>query len=175
MPSFAPTDRLLRVSKATKSKLEAWREGVSLERDTGRTLSELHHRATADRVNMAIECRRRADRMIKLRPTMYRDAISRHYYAMYHAARALVYYTYGGDDHEAHLKLPQKIPDGMQNSSIWKNTLKNARDLRNRADYEAYPKSDAAWRVEAVDLQTNARDFIDACRAYLIQKGCQYL
>jgi uncharacterized protein (UPF0332 family) len=106
---------------------------------------------------------------------MYRLAVSRYYYAMYHAMRAAAYKYYGGDDHEEHRTLPGKAPDDMPNSALLGNALKNARERRNAADYEPYPKSNAAWMTDATDLRSSARLMLTDVRNYLRVKGCRFI
>ena len=106
---------------------------------------------------------------------MHRDAISRYYYSLYHAFRAVAYFANDGDDFEEHSKLPTGIPDDFPNADTWRNNLKDARLTRNRADYNAYPKSDGAWRYDCERVATISAPAIAACRDYLAGKGCQYL
>jgi hypothetical protein len=58
---------------------------------------------------------------------------------------------------------------------LWENSLKSARQLRNAADYDTYPKSENAWRTQALALEQQAEDLIDLSLAYLRSKGCQYI
>jgi uncharacterized protein (UPF0332 family) len=98
--------------------------------------------------------------------------VGRSYYAMYHAVRAVVFLAYGGDDHEAHAKLPGQLPADFSDRTNWENTLKSARFDRNRADYDPYPRTDAAFRTTALETCRAATDLIQECRAYLRGKGC---
>lgn len=173
MARFADPDALLRTSKAEKKLLDSWKEGVNLQERTGRSLEELRNRATADRLALAVDFRRRGDRLIALPRPHYRDAVSRFYYAMYHAMRATIYFVHGGDDYEEHAKLPGKTPPDLQNGALWQNALKDARTVRNAADYDPYPKADTAWRGDAVRLSGQAEDLLTLCSQYLLGKGCQ--
>jgi len=94
-------------------------------------------------------------------------AVSRSYYAMYHAMRAAAFVFHGGDDHQEHQTLPGKAPDDMQTRDLWSNKLKDARERRNAADYDPYPKSETAWRLPALDLVAEARRFVGEVRTYL--------
>lgn len=170
---FAPRERLLRVAKAKRSLLESWAEGVNLQEATGRTLEELRHRATADRIELAVRLVRRAEQLVNLEQN--RDAISRAYYSMYHSWRALAFFETRGDDNDDHLTLPKFQPGGFQNATLWQNRLKVARESRNRADYEAYPKAESAWRNEAAARYAEADELVRLCRAYLRARGCRYL
>lgn len=152
-----------------------WSDGVSLEARSGRTLQELRHRCTADRFTLALDCRRRALALSQQQPPMFRDAASRSYYATYHALRAVVYFVECGDDHSGHSDLQQRIPADFPEVDTWKNNLKVARETRNRADYNLYPKADSAWKVDRDLLAVIADDAITTVRAYLKEKGCSYL
>lgn len=113
--------------------------------------------------------------MLKMRPPLYRDAVSRYYYSMYHAMRAVVFYVEYGDDYQAHSELPNRTPTDFTNASSWQNTLKDARERRNAVDYEPYPKSDAAIRKTAEAMRSQAADLIRESRSYLKIKGCSHL
>ncbi|MBI1927864.1 hypothetical protein HYR99_26945 [Candidatus Poribacteria bacterium] len=110
--------------------------------------------------------------MLKSKPPLYRNAISRYYYSMYHAMRACVFVFHGGDDYQEHSKLQSHIPNDFPTGSNWKNILKNARELRNRADYEPYPKSNTTWKQYALSLKNDADLFLSSTRTYLQNKGC---
>ena len=172
---FANQGRLLRVSEGTARETVLWAEGVSLERDTGRSLDELRDRAASDRLLLAVACAKRAAVMMGLAPPHNRDAVSRAYYAMYHAWRALALYTSGGDDFQEHKKLPDFEPPGFENVALWQNALKEAREARNRSDYQPYPKAESAWRGEAEERFAQATELVRLCRAYLREKGCRYV
>jgi len=68
---------------------------------------------------------------------------------MYHALRACAFLFHEGDDYQEHSKLPLQIPKDFDVGIDWQNKLKKARLARNKADYEAYPKSDRAWETIA--------------------------
>jgi uncharacterized protein (UPF0332 family) len=172
---YAPPATLTRVLKAQKRDLSAWREGLYLERSSGRSLDELRSRGTADRLGLAVRFRRQADRMLKLQPPLYRDAVSRYYYSMYHAMRAVVFYVEHGDDYQEHSELPKRTPKDFADASLWQNALKDARERRNAVDYEPYPKSDAAARKTAEAMQSQAADLIRQSRSYLKARGCSHL
>ena len=136
--SSAISAELARVSKASNLTLLAYREGVSLEARTKLTIEQLRHQASADRLSLADSFVVTASKLVRSRPAQHRSAISRYYYAMYHAARATVFFVHEGDDHEAHSVLPTKFPSDFPQASYWQNELKFARFRRNEADYEHY-------------------------------------
>ena len=171
MPQVLRDDRLNRLIRATNEQINYWKEGVSLQKDSGRTIPELISKAAADRWYFAYEHRHDANKLLKSIPPLYRNAISRYYYSMYHAMRACVFVFHGGDDYQEHSKLPSHIPKDFPPGTPWSNMLKDARDLRNRADYEPYPKSNMAWKSDALNLKKNADLFLFTARTYLQSKG----
>lgn len=175
MAEFAPPTTLLRLAKAERRQLLAWREGIHLEESTGRSLEELRQRSTADRWQLARVFRRQGDHMTSAQPPLYRGALSRFYYSMYHSMRAVVFFAEEGDDYQAHAKLPSYTPKDFPQASFWQNALKDARTRRNAADYDAYPKSDKAYQPGALELQSHATELEKLSRAYLKSKGCGHL
>lgn len=172
MPNILPRDRLKRIAQAECGTISAWKEGISLERDSGKNLQELLCVVARDRWFLARSHRSHATKLVQARPPQYRSAVSRYYYAMYHAMRACAYIFHEGDDHQEHSKLPLNIPKGFDNTVDWQNKLKDARLARNRADYEAYPKSDQAWRKVALAIKADADLLLTTARQYLKMKGC---
>lgn len=175
MARFADPEILKRVSEAESKLIGRWAEGLTLENRSGKTLLELRHRAAADRVDLAVRFLRRAEALESGEPPQYRDAISRYYYAAYHAFRAAAYHEHGGDDHQEHSALPSHLPDGIPNQDQWRNDLKDARLTRNRADYEVFPKSDTAWQDDCMRVADIARRSIPVVRSFLRAEGCQYV
>lgn len=172
MPRILPNVRLLRISEAPSNRIADWKEGVSIEHDSAHTLSQLALLTAADRFNLAFEHKRHANKLLSLPRPLYRSAVSRYYYAMYQALRACLYLSHEGDDHQEHSKLPQFIPKDFAPGEDWQTKLKNARMMRNRADYDPYPKSDMAFRFDAVSLKGDADRLLVLARDYLRSKGC---
>jgi len=172
MPSRLPRKRLLRISQAKKSDVSSWMEGVSIEQASGETVSKVILSVAADRWGLGFEQRRQANKLMTTRPPLYRNAVSRYYYAMYHAMRACCYVSHGGDDHQDHRELPQHIPGDFAPAEDWQSKLKNARTVRNQADYDPYPKSDRAFRTYALALKNDADRLLTLTRNYLRSKGC---
>lgn len=175
MPAYAPRETLQRVSIAKKRDINHWNEARYLENQSGRSIDDLWQRAIADRWDLANSFRRNADRMMAVTPPLYRDAISRYYYAMYHAMRSVVFFSERGDDYEQHSALPGRTPSDLDEAERWQNVLKDARERRNAADYDAYPKSASAYRTTAQDLQTVSASFLAVTRDYLRKKGCAHI
>jgi uncharacterized protein (UPF0332 family) len=172
MPRFAPPKHLLRVGKGTKAEIDRWKEGSYLEGNTGKTIQELAFRAAADRFALAATFLRQAKRLNRDAPGLYRSAVSRCYYSMYHAMRAAVYVVHGGDDFQEHKVLPGNAPVDLTDHAVWSNALKSARERRNAADYDPYPKSESSWRSDAVALESQASNFLREVKSYLKGKGC---
>ena len=171
MAQVLSNNRLNRLATAANKQIKDWKEGVSLQNDSGQPLPQLIITVAADRWRLAYEHRHNANKLLKSKPPLYRSAISRYYYSMYHAMRACAFVYHQGDDHEEHKKLPMRIPDDFTPGPNWQNMLRNARELRNRADYEPYPKSNIMWRQDAFDLKTDADLFLSTSQAYLKNKG----
>ena len=109
MPRATSSD-LLFVSKGSKERLDTLAAGVSLAERTGYSIRTLRGKAVSDRLKLAYLILKRAENSIIGPTPACRTAVSRAYYAMYHAARGLSYFVHGGDDYEAHIKLPANIP-----------------------------------------------------------------
>jgi uncharacterized protein (UPF0332 family) len=173
MPKILHRKRYLRVSTAHSATIQNWKEGVSLAQDSGKTVEQLLAKTAADRWALASSQFAQGRQLMNLSSPLYRSAISRYYYSMYHAMRACVFMSNSGDEHEEHSKLPLHIPPAFDPSGRdWQTKLKSARLDRNRADYEPYPKSNGAWRKTALGLQSDAADLLKLARQFLLSKGC---
>ena len=173
MPQVLHDNRLNRLVTAPNKQIKDWKEGVSLQNDSGQVISQLISDAAANRWRFAYEHRHNANKLLKSKPPLYRSAISRFYYSMYHAIRACVFVSHQGDDYERHSDLLKynKL-SGFPSNLNWQNILKDARELRNRADYDPYPKSNIAWKQDALDLKKDADLLLSTTRTYLQNKGC---
>jgi uncharacterized protein (UPF0332 family) len=172
MPAILNPDRLKRISQAKAECVQNWKEGVSLETASGKTIEGLLCYVAADRWRLAYGMRKHANRLLTNSPPQYRSSVSRYYYCMYHALRACAFIHHKGDDFEEHSVLPLKLPGDFDPGGNWQNRLKNARLLRNRADYDAYPKSDKAWGRDALAIRSEANEVLFKARVYLTGKGC---
>jgi hypothetical protein len=90
---------------------------------------------------------------------------------MYQAMRAAVYIAHGGDDHEEHSKLPSHVPTDFPEQD-WQTRLKDARLVRNDADYDPYPVANRDWAKRAKTMKNEAEILLRLTRAYLNGKGC---
>ena len=110
---------------------------------------------------------------LRTSPARHRDSISRSYYAMYHAARAVVYLAHQGDDHQEHDQLYKAIPSDFPDVEVWKNELKDARLKRNEADYEFFSETMGSFRPASGLLFDKATEFDVICTDYLRNRGCE--
>jgi len=163
--------RLQRIATLDSSLLGSMREGVAHEQISKLTLDVLVREAADERFRMARQHYRDAETLHTASPPAYRSAISRYYYAFYHAARATAFIARSGDDYEAHSSLWKGIPDELPNVADWRIKLKDARLLRNQADYDPYPKDPTFWDTEAATLRDTTRDFMLLATSYLKANG----
>ena len=163
---------LLLVSKGSIEAIGHFRLGAHLVTTSGLSIDDLAAIACRDRFQFAQKTLRAAKGALSTNPAQNRLGLGRAYYAMYHAARALVFFKHLGDDHEAHSELPRHLPKDFPNRAAWENTLKIARLERNRAGYDPYPKSDASFATSAQSVLSDAQQFLAAVKKYLIKEGC---
>jgi uncharacterized protein (UPF0332 family) len=174
--SISPREAaLLRISKADKKTLGIFAEGIYLGSYSSNRLSDLQQESCVGRLELAKHFLLAGDRSIRARPADYRTAISRYYYSMYHGVRSVVFFAFGGDDHESHSTLSKHLPNDFTDSAQWQNALKDARSYRNEADYEPYPSDRRVWRASAAHLSAQAPTLLRLCEEYLKKKGCAYL
>ncbi|MGW0494956.1 HEPN domain-containing protein [Streptomyces sp. NPDC003007] len=132
-------------------------------------MAQLLQQVVVDRLLLAGEHLRAGDHL--LFGTQYRSAISRHYYAMYHGARAIVFAENRGDDYERHSILPRNLPPTLPNSATRESELTDARLLRNQADYDAYPLNESEWEADARALAVTAANFLQECESFASMNG----
>ena len=164
--------RFLRVSEANKEMIQNWKEGISLQATLRKDISDILKVTAIDRWKLANLHKTHANRLMTKNFHQYRTAVSRYYYAMYHAMRACIFIYHQGDDYESHSNIPNGIPPDFPSAAIWKIKFKDARLTRNKADYEPYPKTDKAWRSRALQIKQDADDLIKISKIYLQNKGC---
>ncbi len=92
--------------------------------------------------------------------------VSRCYYAMYHAARAVVLHVRRADldDHE---RLPAAL--GQCLGRPYGDMLGRGREARNQVDYSPYPPADL--RQQALAVVSDAELLLAACREGLRKRG----
>lgn len=90
---------------------------------------------------------------------------------MYHSARAIVFASVLGDDYERHSVLHDKLPDTMPAVEARSIELKEAKLLRNEADYDAYPVLSAEWSLDARAIAVSAANFVQECESFALTTG----
>jgi len=178
LPSLAtrrPRQVRSEIAEATRSKLLLLRT-VEADIVAGITTTQMTFAAARERLRLADGLLSVGNRLLawaSSRQDIFcaRSAIARYYYAMFQAARAVVFIDVGGDDYNAHQELPKKLPNSFPNRAYWVNELKNARLRRNDADYDPYPNTFANWLPHALNSQTVATDFVRVADAYLTLRG----
>ncbi len=166
-------EELLKLLKCKKSDLDRMRDGVRIEALLGHTLNALIVQGATDRYVLAKTFLASAKKEHASRPGRFRDAISRSYYAMYHAARAAAYLNKGGDDYEHHSKVSSGLPPTLANLGIWQNEFNDARLRRNEADYDPYPQSHPQFANVSRTQYTIAAAFLQEVGNYLRAEGCR--
>jgi uncharacterized protein (UPF0332 family) len=165
----AHESELAKITRTKREKLLVWQEGAQYALLTGLDILKLCELACVDRIEFAtwfLEGARYA-----VTTPSYRLVLNRSYYAMYHAARAVVFFVHGGDDHERHSELPSKLPKDFPNRPQWESDLTGARVRRNEADYGPYPKDEAQFSTAAQDQLLLAERFLPLAVSYLRIKG----
>lgn len=131
--------------------------------------NQLLQQVVSDRLLLAGGHLRAGDAL--LFATQYRSAISRFYYAMYQAARAIAFAEIKGDDYERHYILPRKLPATIDNPVMREAELVDARLLRNQADYDIYPINESDWETDARALSATAANFVRMCESFALTNG----
>lgn len=166
MPVVTSTDLvLLHIATSKSADISALPKG-------GRypfPIAQLLRQVVMDRLLLAGEHLRAGDHL--LFSSQYRSAISRHYYAMYHGARAIVFAENRGDDYERHNVLPRNLPANLPNAATRETELIDARLLRNQADYDAYPLNESDWEADARALAVTAANFLQDCESFASENG----
>lgn len=173
MPLSALEREIQALIKFEKSKITLIKNGVRIEQVCGRPIDELVVEGCVVRFRLARNFLDAAGRLRRMKPPLHRNSISRSYYSMYHAARAISYLTTPGDDHQDHKDLHKGVPEDFPNKEQWKNDLKSARLQRNEADYEPYPNLEAEFGDISRAQLAVATSFLAASELYLAGKGCQ--
>ena len=70
---------MLRLGQAPKDLIGHWKEGVSLERDSGSTIEQLCLAVAAGRWLLAYDFRRHGNALLTRTPPLFRSVISRYY------------------------------------------------------------------------------------------------
>jgi uncharacterized protein (UPF0332 family) len=164
---------LLLICKGDAKSIQNFGFGIYAHNKYGHDLDALLEQATRDRFQFAQENLKWARSALSGSDPKFRMGLARAYYAMYHAARAVVFLVERGDDFQAHSELPKHLPQNFPNRAQWENNLKNARLERNRADYDPYPKADRTFSDASKLILQSAENFLPLARRYLVQRGCR--
>ena len=100
----------------------------------------------------------------------HRVAVCRSYYAMYQAARSVVF-AHAREDIDDHIKLPQNLPDDFPNRQHWVERLRFWRVKRNDLDYSPYISADDKLEELRVAGTKEAIEFCRLARAYVEKRG----
>ncbi|WP_329187317.1 hypothetical protein [Streptomyces sp. NBC_01428] len=159
MPTVTLTDQmLLHISTSKSATISALPVGGSkYPFPTAQLLQQI----VSDRLLLSGGHLRAGDAL--LFATQYRSAISRFYYAMYQAARAIAFAETKGDDHERHNILPRNLPPGIDSPVVREAELMDARLLRNQADYDIYPINESDWENPMLGLFQQRRPTLSRC------------
>ncbi|MET8715881.1 hypothetical protein ABZV52_22275 [Streptomyces sp. NPDC004735] len=167
MPAVTLADQmLLHISTSKSATISALPSGGS---KYPFPTAQLLQQVVSDRLLLAGGHLRAGDAL--LFSSQYRSAISRFYYAMYQAARAIAFAETKGDDHERHNILPRKLPAALGNLPVREAELVDARLLRNQADYDVYPVSEPDWEQDARGLSATAANFVQTCESFALTNG----
>lgn len=166
MPQITLVDRMLLAVSTTRI--------VGIAALTGHSrypfpVSEMVSKTLGDRLALSGISLGSGDELLRM--GHHRSSISRHYYAMYHAARAVTFAFHGGDDFERHTDLPRNLPSSLDDPSRREQELTAARLLRNQADYDPYPSAVSEWEADARQIAATAADFCRACENLARSEG----
>lgn len=162
-------DAVNRITKLHTSQINEIKYGEHIYNLGGSAV--LQKAAVRERMALSSKMLKNAKILLKMGSGFSRSTISRAYYSLYHCSRAVVYYYYSGDDHEAHSKISTKLPLDFPNRSYWANQIKAARLIRNQADYEPYPAKDSFLFQDAMNLTSDSEKLSIVSRQYLKLKG----
>lgn len=163
------------VAEARRSQLRLL-DVVAPDIVAGHSVVAMRGVAARDRIQLANGFLGTADALLRRavrqsEATSARSAISRYYYAMFQAARAVVFIAHQGDDHNDHQELPKRLPHQFPQRTYWVNQLKDARIARNEADYGPYPKVHTGWIAQGRQLKVEAHNFVALADGHLTTLG----
>jgi uncharacterized protein (UPF0332 family) len=165
MPTLTITDSVLlyvgTLTQANITSIPSGRYSLPMPRMIGQI--------TSDRLWLAGDQIKAGDHLVL--NGEFRSAISRHYYAMYHSARAIAFAHHGGDDFQSHHNLPRNLPSSLTDVLLRETQLNDARLLRNQADYDPYPSKQHEWEADARALGVVASEFVNACEDFALVNG----
>ncbi len=95
-----------------------------------------------------------------------RNVISRNYYAMFHAARAVIFHFHRYDE-EKHEEVIKRI--GSILSNRFQDMLSEWKEKRTVVDYSPFPKFDLMDYANRA--RKEAEEFLDECKTFLTKRG----
>jgi len=99
-----------------------------------------------------------------------RNAISRCYYAMHHAGRAVIF-SVSKTDVTRHDKVWEGLPKDFPERREYQRRLKDWHSLRNKVDYSPYVEPGQSFRALQQSSLKDTAEFVQACRQYLKERG----
>jgi hypothetical protein len=123
-----------------------------------------------DRLGLAEEFLDAAQRVPSDKSVDHRVAVCRSYYAMYQAARSVVF-AHAREDIDDHFKLPQNLPDDFPDRRQWVERLRFWRVKRNDLDYSPYVSADDDLEELRRAGTKEAGEFCRLARAYVEERG----
>jgi uncharacterized protein (UPF0332 family) len=155
-------------------------------------LQDIVNELTLDRFNLAKEFLSQAQAQDLSTISGQKTAISRSYYAMYHAGRTIIFH-YERADIDAHENISKLLPSSLPNQSHWANRLIDFfpslvflliklfflkekfgwRKRRNQVDYSPYPEGDL--HALAQQIFSEAQAFLELCTNFLRGRGVPYV
>lgn len=110
----------------------------------------------------------RIGRSLKESPRDWRSLVSRSYYAVYNASKAVRFFVDGsvrldGEDH----KKVGDLPDDFPSRAKWSNFCVELRRDRNLADYEPWEKKQLSLTYRAKDCLQLTEEFLLEVKKYL--------
>ena len=114
-------------------------------------LQNIINELTLDRFNLATEFLSQAQTQDLSTINGRKIAISRSYYAMYHAGRTIIFH-YERADVERHEEIARRLPPALPNKAHWSIRLNEWRERRNQVE-----------------------DFLDTCAQFLRTRGVPYV
>lgn len=131
------------------------------------SLAELLNEFVSERMRLAKEFWSTAKRLKPETPADHIAIIGRAYYAMYHAARAVVF-AHKRTDVDKHEELPGHLPrGGFAKEGYWQDRLGYWRTVRNDLDYSPWPNQEVGVESLAKQVLKEAHLFILECEVYL--------
>lgn len=159
------------IGTLTASEVQCGRRSVHASREHNQSFDNLLLLAAASRWRLGRLFLQEGQSLLSLPTPLFRLAVSRLYYSMYHSMRAVAFTHFRGDDNEGHSKLHTKEIPGFDQTIKWQSILKNARTERNQADYDPFPSDDTNFEGAARSMEQDAAAIQHASMTFLRSRG----